>query len=86
MIGYLGTDTPTKEQIKSFVEKTIESGRVIPGYGHAVLRRPDPRYVAQQKFTKGEPLSVMINGGDAPAGYKHLFFEVNQDEVVQKEP
>lgn len=52
MVGYLGTDTPSKNQIKTFVEKTIESGRVIPGYGHAVLRRPDPRFVAQEKFAK----------------------------------
>ena len=52
MVGYLGTDTPTEAQVKSFVEKTIESGRVIPGYGHAVLRRPDPRFTAQQKFAK----------------------------------
>ncbi len=52
MVGYLGTDTPTEAQVRSFVEKTIESGRVIPGYGHAVLRRPDPRFTAQQKFAE----------------------------------
>ena len=25
-------------------------GQVIPGYGHAVLRKTDPRYMAQRKF------------------------------------
>ncbi len=52
MVGYLGTDTPTKDQVKSFVEKTIEKGRVIPGYGHAVLRQPDPRFTAQRIFAE----------------------------------
>ena len=29
---------------------TLESGKVIPGYGHAVLRKTDPRYTAQREF------------------------------------
>ena len=29
---------------------TLNSGRVIPGYGHAVLRKTDPRYTAQREF------------------------------------
>ncbi len=52
LVGYLGTDRPDKEQIRTFVQKTIDSGRVIPGYGHAVLRRPDPRFIAQMEFAK----------------------------------
>ena len=43
---------PTKEQIKEYVMKTIEEGKVIPGYGHAVLRKTDPRFVAQMDFAK----------------------------------
>jgi len=31
---------------------TLESGKVIPGYGHAVLRVPDPRFTAQMNFAK----------------------------------
>ena len=27
--------------------------KVVPGYGHAVLRRPDPRFYAQKKFSEG---------------------------------
>jgi Tfp pilus assembly major pilin PilA len=43
---------PTKEQITEFINRTLSEGRVIPGYGHAVLRKTDPRYIAQQEFAK----------------------------------
>jgi citrate synthase len=52
MIDDIGTDTPTDDQIVAYIHKTIEEGRVIPGYGHAVLRIPDPRFTAQQKFAE----------------------------------
>ncbi len=52
MMDALGTSKPTETQIKDYVNSTLASGRVIPGFGHAVLRRPDPRYVAQQEFAK----------------------------------
>ncbi len=52
MIDALGTRTPTKEQIADYVNSTIASGKVIPGYGHAVLRQPDPRFVAQKNFAE----------------------------------
>lgn len=39
-------------KIKAYIEKTISEGRVIPGYGHAVLRITDPRYTAQREFAK----------------------------------
>jgi citrate synthase len=41
---------PTKEQLKEYCWETLNSGQVIPGYGHAVLRQTDPRYVAQREF------------------------------------
>jgi len=41
---------PTKEQLKDYCWETLNSGQVIPGYGHAVLRQTDPRYVAQREF------------------------------------
>lgn len=41
---------PSKEQFEKYCWDTLNSGRVIPGYGHAVLRQPDPRYTAQFKF------------------------------------
>ncbi len=43
-------DRPTKEQVTEYVWDTLNSGRVVPGYGHAVLRRTDPRYTAQREF------------------------------------
>lgn len=52
MIDELGTRQPTKEQIKEYVNKTLDAGKVIPGYGHAVLREPDPRFTAQRKFAE----------------------------------
>ncbi|KAH9258751.1 citrate (Si)-synthase, eukaryotic [Batrachochytrium salamandrivorans] len=39
-----------KETIKAFAWETLKSGKVIPGYGHAVLRKTDPRYTAQREF------------------------------------
>jgi len=40
----LGSDAPTKEQIAEYVQKTLSEGKVVPGYGHAVLRKTDPRF------------------------------------------
>jgi citrate synthase len=52
MIDTLGTSKPTREQIAEYVKSTLASGRVIPGYGHAVLRKPDPRFMAQREFAE----------------------------------
>ncbi|MTB53679.1 citrate (Si)-synthase [Lewinella sp. W8] len=52
MIDNLGTKTPTKEQIADYVNDTLAQKKVIPGYGHAVLREPDPRFVAQRRFAE----------------------------------
>jgi citrate synthase len=43
-------DNLTDEQLKEFIWKTLKSGQVIPGYGHAVLRKTDPRYECQRQF------------------------------------
>ncbi|MBS1620765.1 MAG: citrate (Si)-synthase, eukaryotic [Bacteroidetes bacterium] len=48
----LQTEIPTKEQIAEYVKKTLSEGRVVPGYGHAVLRQTDPRFIAQMEFGK----------------------------------
>lgn len=41
---------PTDEQLKQFAWDTLNSGQVIPGYGHAVLRVTDPRFAAFREF------------------------------------
>ena len=48
----LKTDLPTQEQIVEYVKKTLNDGKVVPGYGHAVLRKTDPRFTAQMEFGK----------------------------------
>jgi citrate synthase len=48
----IGTEVPSKEQIEAYVKKTLADGKVVPGYGHAVLRKTDPRYTAQAEFAK----------------------------------
>jgi len=48
----LNTDLPAKEQIEAYVKETLAAGKVVPGYGHAVLRKTDPRYTAQMEFGK----------------------------------
>lgn len=46
----LGGKVPTKEDLKKFLWDTLNSGQVIPGYGHAVLRKTDPRYTSQREY------------------------------------
>jgi citrate synthase len=48
----LNTKEPTKDQIAEYVKKTLSEGKVVPGYGHAVLRKTDPRFAAQMEFGK----------------------------------
>ena len=48
----LGVELPSSEQIDAYVRKTLSEGKVVPGYGHAVLRKTDPRFTAQMEFGK----------------------------------
>ena len=45
-----GGVVPSKEKLAEDVWHTLNSGQVIPGFGHAVLRKTDPRYTAQREF------------------------------------
>ncbi|MED6279069.1 hypothetical protein CHARACLAT_030770 [Characodon lateralis] len=38
------------ERMRDYIWNTLKSGRVVPGYGHAVLRKTDPRYTCQREF------------------------------------
>jgi len=50
VMNKMGGKTPSEDEMKKFVWDTLNSGQVIPGYGHAVLRKTDPRYEAQREF------------------------------------
>ena len=52
MVEKLGTTKPTDEQVGQYVKDTLAAGKVVPGYGHAVLRQPDPRFTAQKGFAE----------------------------------
>ena len=41
---------PSRKSIEDFVWATLKSGKVVPGFGHAVLRKTDPRYMCQREF------------------------------------
>jgi citrate synthase len=51
----LGGQVPTEEGLKQALWDTLNSGQVIPGYGHAVLRKTDPRYTSQREFCLKTP-------------------------------
>jgi len=63
-IAILG-ENPTDEQVKEFIWKTLKSGQVLPGYGHAVLRKTDPRYTCQREFAlkmlPNDPLFKLVS-------------------------
>lgn len=65
MCDHLNTDEPTDAQIVAYIEKTLREGRVVPGYGHAVLRITDPRFTVQQefadKYVKNDKLINLVN-------------------------
>jgi citrate synthase len=43
---------PSRDDLHKFAWDTLNNGKVIPGYGHAVLRVPDPRFMAQLEFAR----------------------------------
>merc|ERR1719389_1160195 len=48
----MGSKPITVETVTEFAKKTLAEGKVIPGFGHAVLRNTDPRYVLEHEFAK----------------------------------
>ena len=43
-------EQPSDAQVEDYIEELLAKGRVVPGCGHAVLRRTDPRFTCQQQF------------------------------------
>jgi citrate synthase len=50
LVNRMDGKIPSKVEMTQFVWDTLNSGQVIPGYGHAVLRKTDPRYTLQREF------------------------------------
>lgn len=65
LMDKMGGDIPTEDEMKQYVWQTLNSGQVIPGYGHAVLRKTDPRYTVQREFSlkylKDDPLFKYVD-------------------------
>jgi citrate synthase len=57
-------ENATDEAVRDYVWSTLKGGQVVPGYGHAVLRKTDPRYTAQREFAlkhlPGDPLFKLV--------------------------
>jgi citrate synthase len=55
----------TDDALKDLIWKTLKSGQVVPGYGHAVLRKTDPRYTCQREFAQkhlpNDPLFKLVS-------------------------
>ena len=43
-------ENASDDAVREYVWSTLKAGQVVPGYGHAVLRKTDPRYMAQREF------------------------------------
>ena len=50
----IGTEF-SDQDVKDYLWNTLKSGQVIPGYGHGVLRKPDPRFKALLDFGDARP-------------------------------
>lgn len=58
-------DSVADDKLKEFIWKTLKGGQVVPGYGHAVLRKTDPRYTCQREFAQkhlpNDPLFKLVS-------------------------
>lgn len=58
-------ENASDEAVRDYVWSTLKGGQVVPGYGHAVLRKTDPRYMAQREFAlkhmSEDPLFKLVN-------------------------
>ncbi|KAI9887884.1 MAG: hypothetical protein M1823_000272 [Watsoniomyces obsoletus] len=54
------TKTINDDDVREYIWKTLKAGQVIPGYGHAVLRKPDPRFEALMGFAEARK-DIMSN-------------------------
>merc|ERR1712039_217646 len=61
----LGGQEPTVELLTEYAKNTLAAGKVIPGFGHGVLRKTDPRYMIEREFAMrkfpNDPLFKLAN-------------------------
>jgi citrate synthase len=61
----LGNKQVSNEQLAKAVWDTLNAGQVVPGFGHAVLRKTDPRYMCQREFAlkhlPNDPLFKLVS-------------------------
>lgn len=61
----LGGQEPTVAIITQLAKDTLASGKVVPGFGHGVLRKTDARYTIQHRFATenmpDDPLFKLAN-------------------------
>jgi len=73
----LGNRDVTNDELAEHCRQLLASGRVIPGYGHAVLRKTDPRYTCQREFAlKHLPIEGLIK-------LVHQLYEVVPDVLLK---
>ena len=69
---------PTEDEVRQYVWDTLHSGQVIPGYGHAVLRKTDPRYTVQRDFClKHMPDDLVFE-------YVNMLYKVVPDILIKQ--
>ena len=58
-------DDLSDKAITTYIRSTLSSGQVLPGYGHSILRKTDPRYLAQREFAlrylPNDPLFKLVS-------------------------
>ena len=58
-------DDLSDQAITAYIQSTLKSGQVLPGYGHSILRKTDPRYLAQREFAlrhlPNDPLFKLVS-------------------------
>ncbi|MFW5656266.1 MAG: citrate (Si)-synthase [Bacteroidota bacterium] len=70
LMSRMGGKKPTENELQQFVWDTLNAGQLIPGFGHAVLRKTDPRYSIQRDF------SLKHLKGDLLFEYVDMLFQV----------
>ena len=75
--------SPTDEALQTHLHAHLATGRVIPGYGHAVLRQADPRFTALLDFAERHPsISSPSPSASSQPSNAHLFPLVKQLSLV----